>query len=70
MFSFEWPGYASECILIFPGPISFDQPFTALCFDVRWGKMKYRRNKADLLTFLQAVPRYWWFATLNERLAA
>ncbi|NBA97608.1 helix-turn-helix domain-containing protein [Pseudomonas sp. R5(2019)] len=70
MFSFARPVYASEYMHMFPAPISFDQPCTALCFDIEWGAMKFRRSKAELLPFLQAAPRYWLFTTLKERLVA
>ncbi|MES2868655.1 MAG: AraC family transcriptional regulator ligand-binding domain-containing protein [Pseudomonadota bacterium] len=70
MFSFPRPVYALEYMHMFPAPISFEQPCTALSFDVEWGAMKFRRSKAELLPFLQAAPRYWLFTTLKERLVA
>ena len=70
MFSFAKPVYASEYMHIFPAPISFDQPCTALCFGVEWAETQFRRSKAELLPFLQAAPRYWLFTTLKERLVA
>jgi len=70
MFSFAKPVYASEYMHIFPAPISFDQPCTALCFGVEWADTQFRRSKAELLPFLQVAPRYWLFTTLKERLVA
>ena len=70
VFSFPRPVYASEYMHMFPAPITFEQPCTALYFDANWGAVKFRRSKAELLTFLQAAPRYWLFTTLKERLVA
>jgi AraC-like DNA-binding protein len=70
MFSFARPVYAAEYMHMFPAPISFEQPFTALRFDAQWGELKFRRSKTELLPFLQAAPRYWLFTTLKERLIA
>lgn len=70
MFSFPRPVYASEYMHMFPAPITFEQPCTALYFDVHWGAVKFRRSKAELLPFLQAAPRFWLFTTLKERLVA
>lgn len=70
MFSFPRPVYASEYMHMFPAPISFEQTCTTLCFDAEWGARKFRRNKAELLPFLEVAPRYWLFTTLKERLVA
>ena len=69
-FSFATPVYASEYMHMFPGPIRFEQPCTALSFDAAWGALQFRRSKAELLPFLREAPRYWLFTTLKERLVA
>lgn len=55
-FSFERPPYATLYHKVFPGPLQFGQPHSAVWFDAAALAAPVRRDEAALQAFLRAAP--------------
>ncbi|MFZ4480054.1 MAG: AraC family transcriptional regulator [Rhodoferax sp.] len=66
-FAFPRPDDASEYVFIFPGPVYFNQPVTAMHLDSSYLDEPIRyRSQLDLRNFLFSAPRNWFFVPLNQ----
>lgn len=65
-FVFPRPDFAQDYTIIFPSPITFAAPETALSFDPSQLGPVEARNPADLDHFLQNAPRDWIFTSSRE----
>lgn len=65
-FAFARPEFAADYSVIFPAPITFDAPATAIAFDpARLGPVQ-ARTASDLDDFLKNAPRDWIFTRSRE----
>ena len=66
-FAFARPEDASEYVFIFPGPVYFNQPTTAMHFKSSYldEPIQYR-SQHDLHVFLLNAPQNWFFVPLNQ----
>jgi len=68
-FAFPRPADASEYIFVFPGPVYFDQPRTAMHLRSGYLDMPIQhRSKLELRDFLLNAPGNWFFVPFNERI--
>lgn len=68
-FAFAHPHDAAEYVYIFPGPVYFDQPATAMYIDASYLKQPVRsRNRLELREFLQGAPQNWFFVPFDKTL--
>jgi AraC-like DNA-binding protein len=58
-FAFAAPSHVDDLHTLFPGPIRFDRPATAITFDAALLDMNFRRTEQDLRTFLSRQPSEW-----------
>ncbi|CAD6553388.1 AraC family transcriptional regulator [Paraburkholderia metrosideri] len=58
-FAFAAPSYVDDLGALFPGPIHFDRPVTAITFDAALLDLSFRRTEQDLRTFLSRQPSEW-----------
>lgn len=69
-FAFEAPAFAEEYQNLYPGPVRFGQPVSALYLDAAWLERPLRRSAQELPEFLRRAPEGWMFAEFrHERLA-
>jgi AraC-like DNA-binding protein len=68
-FAFARPPDASEYIFIFPGPVYFDQPNTAMYIKSSYLDAPVQhRSKLELRDFLFNAPQNWFFVPFNENI--
>ena len=67
-FSFPRPSFAGEYQSLYPGPVRFDQPQTALHLEGSYLQMAVRRTKAELNEFLRRAPEDWLFVSFKDEL--
>jgi AraC-like DNA-binding protein len=68
-FSFPCPQDASEYVFIFPGPVYFDQPITAMHIRSSYlDEPVQARTKSELHNFLINAPQSWFFIPFNENM--
>lgn len=60
-FAFARPAFAQDYAVIFPAPLRFDRPASAIALDPRRLGPVIPRDSADLDRFLQTAPRDWIF---------
>ncbi|GAB5446311.1 MAG: AraC family transcriptional regulator [Gymnodinialimonas sp.] len=65
-FAFARPAYDQDYAVIFPAPLQFGAPATAIAFDPRSLGPVEARSTADLDHFLQNAPRDWIFTRSRE----
>lgn len=65
-FAFARPDYAQDYAVIFPAPVQFGTPATAIRFDPRMLGAVVPRSLSDVDGFLQNAPRDWIFTTSHE----
>lgn len=66
-FAFPRPQDASEYVFIFPGPVYFDQPITALYIKSSYLDAPVQsRTKLELRDFLFNAPQNWFFVPFDE----
>lgn len=53
------PSYIEDLYALFPGPLNFDRPTTAMHFDASLLDLKVQRTEHELRTFLARQPRDW-----------
>lgn len=58
-FAFAAPDHVDDLNTLFPGPIRFDQPVTAMTFDAGLLDATFRRTEQDLRIFLSRQPSEW-----------
>jgi AraC-like DNA-binding protein len=69
-FAFEAPSFADEYQSLYPGPVRFGQPVSALYLDAAWLDLPLRRSAHELPEFLRRAPEGWMFAEFrHERLS-
>jgi AraC-like DNA-binding protein len=59
-FAFARPGFAADYPVIFPAPLRFDAPASAITFAAD-GTRPLSRSKAELVAFVRRAPRDWLF---------
>lgn len=66
-FAFPRPQDSSEYVFIFPGPVYFDQPITAMHIKSSYldEPVQYR-TRLELRDFLFNAPQNWFFVPFNE----
>jgi AraC-like DNA-binding protein len=62
------PEHAAEYAYLYPGPACFDQPLTALYFEVTQLEGPIRQNRRTLGEFLNRAPADWLFVSSAERI--
>lgn len=67
-FSFPRPSFAGEYQSLYPGPVRFEQPRTALHLEWSYLQMPVRRTKAELNDFLRRAPEDWLFVSFKDEL--
>ena len=67
-FSFARPSFAGEYQSLYPGPVRFDQPQTAMHLEGSYLQMPVRRTKAELNEFLRRAPEDWLFVSFKDEL--
>jgi AraC-like DNA-binding protein len=65
-FAFERPEFDQDYAIIFPAPLIFARPATAISFDPRLLGPVEPRTTSDLDHFLQNAPRDWIFTRSRE----
>ncbi len=70
-FAFQRPQDASEYVFIFPGPVYFNQPTTAMHIKSSYldESIQYR-SQNDLHDFLLNAPQNWFFVPLNQTMVS
>ncbi len=61
------PPHVADYMHLYPGPVHFNQPVTALYFDLPCLDMPIRQDKAALSAFLRKAPAGWMYVSLKER---
>lgn len=69
-FAFPRPGFDQDYALIFPAPVRFDRPATAISFASAALGPVQTRSSADLDRFLETAPRDWIFTRSQEHTQA
>lgn len=69
-FAFESPEYAQDYAVIFPAPVTFDQPRTCISFDLQNPGPLQSRTTSELDLFLENAPRDWIFTRSREHTQA
>lgn len=68
-FAFPRPQDASEYVFIFPGPVYFDQPITAMHIKSSYLDAPVQpHTKLELHNFLINAPQSWFFTPFNENI--
>lgn len=66
-FSFARPDDAADYLFMFPGPVHFDQPHTAMAFDLKYLDRPVRpHSKLELRRFLMRAPLDWLFVPVGQ----
>jgi len=65
-FAFARPEFDQDYAIIFPAPVDFDQPATAITFDLHLMGAVMPRSVCDVDHFLQNAPRDWIFTRSRE----
>ena len=65
-FSFGRPDFAQDYAVIFPAPVSFGAPCSAIAFDTGSLGLPGHRSNAELNAFLARAPRDWIFTGFRE----
>lgn len=60
------PRHASEYGFLYPGPVHFDQPLSALHFEASQLAAPIRQDRRSLSTFLARAPGDWLFVSFKE----
>lgn len=61
------PAHAADYLQLYPGPVRFGQPVTALYLESSLLGEPIRQDKAALNTFLRNAPRDWFYVSVSER---
>ncbi|MDE2584006.1 MAG: AraC family transcriptional regulator [Betaproteobacteria bacterium] len=69
-FAYPRPRHASEYVFLYPGPVHFDQPQTAIYFEAAQLATPIRQDKHSLGTFLSRAPGDWLFVSFAERIVS
>jgi len=65
-FVFERPDFAEDYAILFPAPVRFAQPNSAIEFSGHLGDLPVLRSEAEMQEFLQRAPRDWIFTTYRD----
>ncbi|MBY6055089.1 AraC family transcriptional regulator [Leisingera daeponensis] len=65
-FAFERPGFAQDYAAIFPAPVRFEAPCSAIVFETGKLGLPGLRSNAELNAFLARAPRDWIFTRFRE----
>jgi AraC-like DNA-binding protein len=66
-FAFPPPPDASEYAFIFPGPVYFDQPMTAMHIDAAYLTRSVQiRTRLEIRDFLLGAPQNWFFVPFDQ----
>lgn len=66
--AFPRPAHAADYGMLYPGPVYFDQPVTALYFDTALLDGPIRQDQRSLAEFMRRAPGDWLFNSFPERL--
>lgn len=69
-FAYPRPSHASEYDFLYPGPVRFDQPLTAIYFEAAQLATPIRQDKSALGAFLSGAPGDWLFVSFAERIVS
>jgi AraC-like DNA-binding protein len=59
-FNYPVPEHGDEYRLMFPGPLNYDSPVSAIEFDKRWLASPVVRSRQELRRYLQRLPDDWF----------
>ncbi len=59
-FRFSAPAHSAEYRLMFPGPVSFERPFSGISFDPVWMQAPVIRSRQELRRYLGRLPDEWF----------
>ncbi len=59
-FRFSAPAHSAEYRLMFPGPVSFERPFSGISFDPIWMQAPVIRSRQELRRYLGRLPDEWF----------
>ncbi|MEL7466343.1 MAG: AraC family transcriptional regulator ligand-binding domain-containing protein [Pseudomonadota bacterium] len=65
-FAFEQPDFAADYAVLFPAPVRFDAPTSAVTFEDDLSNPPVARDDAAMQTFLVRAPRDWIFTSYRE----
>lgn len=65
-FAFARPAFADDYPVLFPAPVSFDQPCSMILLEAELGRTRGERNNAEMRLFLERAPRDWIFTARSE----
>ncbi|MGB1212746.1 MAG: AraC family transcriptional regulator ligand-binding domain-containing protein [Pikeienuella sp.] len=65
-FAFARPSFAEDYAVLFPSPIRFDRPRSAITFDDNLTSRPLKHNEGETQSFLQRAPRDWIFTRYRE----
>lgn len=65
-FGFSRPAHFAEYANLFPGPVTFDQPFTYVSFAEQHLRKSFQRSKVELIRFVKSAPDDWIFVTFDH----
>lgn len=65
-FAFAPPRHRSEYRLMFPGPIHYHQPVSAISVDADWLGAPVIRSRRDLRRYLQRLPDEWFIKQIFD----
>lgn len=69
-FAFPRPQYALDYAVVFPAPVTFDQPASSITFDFENLAPLQSRTASELDQFLENAPREWIFTRSREHTQA
>ncbi|NMF89915.1 AraC family transcriptional regulator [Aromatoleum petrolei] len=64
--SYPRPSHASEYGFLYPGPVSFEQPVSALYFEASQLATPIRQDRRSLAQFLARAPGDWMFVAFEK----
>lgn len=67
-FAFPRPAHWEDYAFLYPGPVSYDAPRSAIWLDAGYGSASFRRSRVELWPFLRRAPEDWAFTTVNAGL--
>jgi len=64
--SYPRPSHASEYGFLYPGPVSFEQPVSALYFEAAQLATPIRQDRRSLARFIARAPGDWLFVAFEQ----
>lgn len=68
--AYQQPEHSHEYLYLYPCEVTFEQPWTAIHFDLKLLRKPIRQTKQQLSEFLQKAPADWMYVSFGEKLIA